>query len=171
MRSNRHLANRHLAGTKQRGFTLVEALVSLVVLSVGMLGIAGLYVEGLRANKTSIYRTTAVTLAADMADRIRANPPAPINPAAPANLYAGAGPGANNQCVNGPGPCTPAQLAQDDWWWWTQDMNNRLPAGSNATVVVGPTPGGIPTTTFTITVNWPETGQAVNSSYVLTMQL
>ncbi len=47
-------------------------------------------------------------------------------------------------------------------------MNNRLPVGSNAAVAVAATP---PTTTYTITISWPETGQAANSSYVLTMQL
>lgn len=152
---------------KQSGFTLVEALVALVVLSVGMLGIAGLYVEGLRASKTSIYRTTAVTLAADMADRIRANlrDALPQPPVGAGNPYAGAGPGANNGCF---AACTQLQLAQDDWWWWTQDMNSRLPVGANAVIAVAASP---PTTTYTITVSWPETGQAALSSYVLVMQL
>ena len=59
--------------TADKGFTLVEVLVALVVMSVGMLGIAALYLEGLRAGRTALYRTTAVNLAADMADRIRAN--------------------------------------------------------------------------------------------------
>ena len=55
------------------GFTIVEVLVALVVLSVGMLGIAGLYVVTLQSGGTAIYRTQAVNLASDMADRIRAN--------------------------------------------------------------------------------------------------
>ena len=41
----------------------MEVLVALVVMSVGMLGIAALYLEGLRAGRTALYRTTAVTLA------------------------------------------------------------------------------------------------------------
>jgi type IV pilus assembly protein PilV len=56
-----------------RGFTIIEVLVALVVLSVGLLGIAGLYVIALRAGTTSINRMQAVNLAADMADRIHAN--------------------------------------------------------------------------------------------------
>ena len=71
---------------RQRGFTLVEVLVALVVMSVGMLGIAALYLEGLRAGRTALYRTTAVNLAGDMADRIRANRNAGL-------AYAGTGPG------------------------------------------------------------------------------
>jgi type IV pilus modification protein PilV len=57
----------------QLGFGLIESLVALLVISVGMIGIAGLYGHGLRANGTALYRTIAVNLAADMADRIRAN--------------------------------------------------------------------------------------------------
>ena len=55
------------------GFTLVEAMVALIVLSVGLLGIAALYVETLRANRTSLHRTEAVNLATDIADRMRSN--------------------------------------------------------------------------------------------------
>ena len=68
------------------GFTLVETLVALVVMSVGMLGIAALYIEGLRSGQTSIARTTAVNLAADMADRIRSNPTVPNNVALPSSV-------------------------------------------------------------------------------------
>jgi type IV pilus assembly protein PilV len=59
--------------SRTRGFTLVEVLIALIVLSIGMLGIAALYLESVRANRTALYRTEAVNLAADMADRMRAN--------------------------------------------------------------------------------------------------
>src|SRR5690349_13870627 len=58
---------------RQRGLSIVEALVALVVLSVGMLGIAVMYLESVRANRTALTRTLAVHLVNDMADRIRAN--------------------------------------------------------------------------------------------------
>ncbi|MBM2853444.1 MAG: Type pilus modification protein PilV, partial [Steroidobacteraceae bacterium] len=50
----------------QNGFTLVETLVALVVLAIGMLGIAALYLNSLQAGRTAIYRTQAVNLAADL---------------------------------------------------------------------------------------------------------
>ena len=59
---------------KASGFTLIEVLIALIILSVGMLGIAGLYVHSMQAGRTSILRHNAVTLAGDIADRIRANP-------------------------------------------------------------------------------------------------
>ena len=59
---------------KSKGFSLVEVLIALVIMSVGMLGIAGLYVHSMQAGRTSLFRHHAVTLAGDIADRIRANP-------------------------------------------------------------------------------------------------
>ena len=61
------------ASRDSRGFTLVEALVAMVVLSIGMLGIAALGIESLRASRAALVRTEAVTLATDMADRVRSN--------------------------------------------------------------------------------------------------
>jgi type IV pilus assembly protein PilV len=54
------------------GFSLVEVMVALVVLAVGLLGIAGLYVTTLKSGGGAIFRMQAVNLAADLADRIRA---------------------------------------------------------------------------------------------------
>ena len=64
------------APQRQRGFSLVEVLIALVIMSVGMLGIAGLFVQSMQAGRTSMFRHHAVTLAGDVADRIRANPTA-----------------------------------------------------------------------------------------------
>jgi type IV pilus assembly protein PilV len=145
---------------RQAGFTLVEVLVALVVMSVGMLGIAALYLEGLRAGRTALYRTTAITLAADMADRIRANSSAGV-------AYAGTGPGADGGCVNGAVDCTPEALAADDWLDWSSQLAAQLPEGSVGEVVVDP---AAPAPTYTITVAWPEIGQDEPATYSLTMQ-
>ena len=142
-----------------RGFTLIEVLVALVVMSVGMLGIAALYLEGLRAGRTAIYRTTAVNLVADMADRIRANQPA-------GNAYAGTGPGADEACVNGDADCTPAELAADDWFSWTGQVEAQLPEGAGAEILITPAPAPV----YTITLQWPEIGQTEPASYSLSLQ-
>jgi type IV pilus assembly protein PilV len=65
----RHCARCH----RTKGFTLIEALVALVVLSVGLLGVAGLQMIGLRANLSAASRTQASYLADDIIDRMRAN--------------------------------------------------------------------------------------------------
>jgi type IV pilus assembly protein PilV len=58
---------------KSRGFTLIEALVALLCLSIGMLGIAALQMTGLRANIGAGWRSQATYLAYDIIDRMRAN--------------------------------------------------------------------------------------------------
>jgi type IV pilus assembly protein PilV len=55
------------------GFTMVEMLVALLALSIGLLGIAGLQLTGLRANLGASLRSQATYLAYDILDRMRAN--------------------------------------------------------------------------------------------------
>ena len=144
---------------RHRGFTLIEVLVALVVLSVGMLGIAALYVEGLRAGRTAVYRSQAVNLAADMMDRIRANPRARAD-------YELAG--AVFGCVNGNADCTSTELAQEDIAMWQAELANQLPPGSAANIVYTP---GAPADTYTITISWPEAGYDENLTYTLSALL
>lgn len=152
------MAGRH-PRRRSRGFSLVEVLVALVVMAVGMLGIAGLYIEGLRAGRTSVYRGAAVTLAGDMADRIRANP---------GGSYAGSGPGADRGCVNGGGDCSADDLAADDWFRWLGDLHRRLPAGATAVIEEQ---AGAPVRQVAITLSWPEAGQEAPVTYSLALQL
>lgn len=58
---------------RQKGFTLLEVLVAMLVLSIGLLGLAGLMASGLRNNHSAYYRTQATWLAYDVMDRMRAN--------------------------------------------------------------------------------------------------
>lgn len=55
------------------GLTLVEILVALLVISIGLLGVAGLHAYSLRNNHDALVRTHASALAADILDRMRAN--------------------------------------------------------------------------------------------------
>ena len=133
-----------LAGSKRvQGFTLVEVLIALIIMSVGMLGIAGLYVHSMQAGRTSLFRHHAVTLAGDIADRIRANPRAGA-------AYMGAG--ANSNCVDGGIDCTPAEMAANDAFLWDQQARDTLPTGTVAiTFDNAPVPP-----TYVILVQWNE---------------
>lgn len=57
----------------QRGATLVEVLVSLLVISLGLLGIGGLAASTFSYNKAAQLRLTGAALASDYADRARLN--------------------------------------------------------------------------------------------------
>lgn len=143
-------------GRHQNGFTLVEALVALLVLSIGMLGIAALYVESLRAGRTALLRTSAVNLAADMADRIRANRAGGL-------AYEGA---AGVLCNPALGAAAPADQALNEAACWQDTVAATLPNGIGTVDVDDAT---LPTT-YTITVSWGEVGQAVAASYVMRLQ-
>jgi type IV pilus assembly protein PilV len=66
---------KHFRSSMRRaaGLTLVEVLVTLVIISVGLLGVAALQLTTVRNNYDSFVRTQAATLASDMLDRMRAN--------------------------------------------------------------------------------------------------
>ncbi len=136
------------------GFTLIEVLIALVILSVGMLGIAGLYVTSMQAGRTSILRHNAVTLAGDIADRIRANPRA-----GPAYALAGA----NNNCVDGGVNCTLGQMAAHDIFLWDQQAANTMPNGT-VNIVFN---NGVAPPTYQITVAWTEPGEILNYSITI----
>lgn len=58
---------------RARGFTLVEALVALLALSIGLLGVAAMQLNGIRTNVSAAWRSQATYLAYDVLDRMRAN--------------------------------------------------------------------------------------------------
>jgi type IV pilus modification protein PilV len=56
----------------RNGFTLIEVLVALLILSVGMVGASALFIEGLRLHREALHRARASGLAAEIAERLRA---------------------------------------------------------------------------------------------------
>jgi type IV pilus assembly protein PilV len=58
---------------KSSGFTLIEVLITVVILSIGLLGMAGIQIQGLRGTTSSTVRSQATILANDIAERIRMN--------------------------------------------------------------------------------------------------
>jgi type IV pilus assembly protein PilV len=91
---------------KVRGFTLMESLIALLLLSMGLLGGGALLLEGLRAHGDALRRMAATRLVQDMADRIRANPGL-------GRLYDTRGPTATDLCPAASG-CDAAQRAAAD---------------------------------------------------------
>jgi type IV pilus assembly protein PilV len=153
----------------QRGISLVEAMVALIVLAIGMLGIAALHVESVKANRTALLRTQAVNLANDLADRIRANRQAGVS----YRLAAGALPTVGNCVVTN--NCTDDELAVDDLARWVRAVRVLLPPapdGMPPTTLVGvvPAPGIGQPDTYRIRVEWTEPGEP-RSRYELNMQL
>lgn len=115
----------------QVGFSLLEVLVAVFVLSIGFLGIAGLHVFGLRSNLDSQFRTQAAFLAQEMADRMRANWGGALG------RYDQIAPVSVPACLSAAGVgCTANQMAQNDMFVWTQALQ-RLPGPADGAVLPG----------------------------------
>ena len=139
---------------KQSGFTMVEVLVALVVLTIGLLGIAALYLNSLQSGRTAIYRTQAVNLASDLADRVRANRTAQ---AAYGTLFADAEVEVGGCFTTG--GCIDTDLASSDLSRWKGTLAQLLPNGQGQVVVALPVAAGEPAN-YVVTVRWAEVGEA-----------
>jgi type IV pilus assembly protein PilV len=152
----------------QRGISMTEALVALVVLSVGMLGIAGLFIESLRANRSATSRMHAVNLVNEMADRILANRMAGEYYALPANIV----PDTKGCVVDN--NCTVEDLAADDLATWVESVRQVMPPdvnGNPAVTVVDVNAGAdiSEPTQYRVTVRWTEPGEARPFRYTNTI--
>lgn len=140
-----------------KGFTLIEVLVSMLILAIGLLGLAGLQMNSLKNNQSAFMRTQATILAYNIADRMRAN----VTDASllGASTYIQTAPtaaAAQAGCTAVAGTCTTAQMAQQDLFEWNTDVEAILPRG-NATIAINGT-------TFTVTIQWDDERDGNNNS-------
>lgn len=123
----------------QRGFTLLETLIALVVLSIGLLGVAKLVTGAVHANDSGYMRGQATQLAYEILDEMRANRPG-------AQFYGGAG--AFVDCSTG--ACNEQQLAGLDTYNWNTAVKATLPGGHG---IIIPS-SGVGGEAATIIVQW-----------------
>ncbi|MEM6302648.1 MAG: type IV pilus modification protein PilV [Pseudomonadota bacterium] len=145
------------------GFTLIEVLVSVLILLVGLLGVVGMQMLSLQANQGAYFRSQAVYIASEILDAMRANPSA-------AGTYVGVYPDdgagvsnvpADQSCDDSDG-CTPDEAALQDLREWNVHFFDVFGVGANVfrpslpngraeiTVSAGATPE------YTVVVNWTE---------------
>ncbi|MGD8629122.1 MAG: type IV pilus modification protein PilV [Gammaproteobacteria bacterium] len=129
---------------RQTGFTLLEVLIALLVLSIGLLGLAALQTTGLRSNQMASMRTLATQFTYDITDRMRSNP---------AGVAAG-----EYVIARDDAPATsPATIAETDLVEWRNNITQRLPNGmSDITQCDTGTAPSCAELTHIVTVYWNE---------------
>jgi type IV pilus assembly protein PilV len=142
------------AGRHERGLSLLETLIALLVLSFGLLGIAGLQAQSLRNNQSAYLRSQANILAYEITDRMRSNRLAALN--GDYNYQA-----AN---INNPVPntatCTGSR-ACDDLAGWKAALEQALPIAAGAVAC------NVGTAVCTVTVEWDDTRGASDAVRIM----
>lgn len=147
---------------QQHAYSIIETLTSVFVLSIGLLGLAGMQTAGINYNYSTLLRTQAVMQAYNLAERMQANVGGAM-----AGDYNNPSQTAHADCLATVG-CTMAQMAQNDFDEWMRLNATLLPSGSGG-VCVDSNPYdanncdglvGINPVTHIITVRWQEKGQA-----------
>ena len=117
------------------GFSMLEVLISILIVSFGLLGLAGLQTIGIKNAHAATQRTIASQLAYDMTDRMRANLVAVANGDYnyPSYSLTGAAGTSTGACLTTTG-CTPTQLALQDIFEWNAQILAQLPQSTGATV-------------------------------------
>ncbi|MFC5741602.1 type IV pilus modification protein PilV [Dyella tabacisoli] len=126
--------------SRQRGVSLIEVLMAVLIFSIGLIGLAGLLVMATRSNEAAYLRTQVTFLAGNMADRMRANPMGVWN--GNYNTDTNALPttvSSTDACLNT--ACSPAQLAKRDQQIWVNQLKTFLP-NQTATVICTNTSAG-----------------------------
>ena len=135
----------------QRGFSLVEVMVALLVLSIGLLGLAALQTTSLQFNTGSYHRTQATFLAYDIIDRMRANIDAVANSdGAGYDQPTSTDVTMSTNCDSA--DCTSAQLAIYDVRKWYERAAVTLPGAAASPPTIQVETGN----EVTVTIKWME---------------
>lgn len=149
---------------------MIEVLVTMVILAIGLLGVAGLQIASVRNTQVAAQRSIATQQAYDIAERMRANMGAFAANGVPVPGSGTVGGAYDNLGANIPvapacAPnCTPAQQAVIDHAAWNT-ANGRVLTGGSGTVTINPqgnVPGNPPgnlSDGFTVTLNWTEASE------------
>ncbi len=157
---------------KQSGFTLIEVLIAIVVLSIGLMGIAAMQFVGLRDSNRSNERSLATVLAYDIVDRMRANIQGAIDGqyavtagTAPDTPTVGGGASPHDYCKTDftnttvANICRSDEMAAADLFDWYTTVQNSLPGGLGQ-IACADADGGVDGddctqgSVYTITIMW-----------------
>lgn len=131
----KHIPKPMAARLRQRGATLIEVLVSILLMSAGIVSMAAMQVNAVKFSKTSEIRSLATLLANDLADRMRANHPfgadmSVYNQTANYSSAPDALPAEARKICTGTTTCLSTEMAAYDLASWNRDLFRQLPHGT-----------------------------------------
>ena len=142
---------------KNNGFTLLEVLITVVILSIGLLGLAGLQATGMKFNHSAYLRSQATILGYDMIDRMRANKAQAsgtmsytIDMTETTSTTSNCETDTSTSPYTAPDSCSPSQIATFDLNRWKSALAAKLPTGDGSIEVDDSSPGRI----YIVTVQW-----------------
>ena len=120
------MMNQGIMGSRERGFGLIEVLAAMMVLSIGVMSFAALQMRAVQTSGDSYYRTQAMAIAQDLAERVRTNP-AQMTTYLASATWATAPTAVPTTCMSG--TCTATQLATFDAQSVLYSAQTLLPQG------------------------------------------
>jgi type IV pilus assembly protein PilV len=144
--------SRMVSTVPEAGFTLIEILVAVLVLTMGLLGIASLQLTSLRANRSAYLRTQATILAQDMLERVRGN--RVLARSRGYDIALGDAIPPYRTCTGLGNECNPGDLRDYDQGEWLSALANLLPAGDGAVRTFVDNTVSPAAVTVTITIRW-----------------
>ncbi|MCC4831167.1 type IV pilus modification protein PilV [Shewanella sp. 10N.7] len=128
---------------KRNGFSLIEVLVSLVILTVGLIGIFNLHIVSKRGSFESFQQTQASYYANDIINRMRLNPSVLTSYGSETGVtYTGDSLTAPSKACSGAAICTPAELQLWDVYEWQSAFIGEAESDGGNNVGGLPAPNG-----------------------------
>ena len=155
----------------QRGFSLIEMLVALIVFSVGLLTVAGMQTISKQANFEALQRTAASQIAYGLLEDMRVNGDGIASYLGAGEIGSGSRGAEPAPNCSGNAVCNAEQKAAHDLWFWEQILDGNLEMNGNtgagglvlpALCITGPAGGGAGT--YTVTVAWRGTASLSNAN-------
>ncbi len=160
--------NNRMKYKKNQGVSMIEVLIAMVILSIGLLGVAGLQVVAIQNNHSANLRTQASLLFAEYSNILRSNMVAvdanSFGTAAADNAeFDTASPGNNiASCYTSSG-CNAMQLAQAERFRWAGEVVSQLPSGNATSNRIGDI--------YTVTITWlDDVANSSNTSITMSFQ-
>jgi len=149
------------------GFTLIEVLVSMVILALGLLGLAALQGISLKNNQDAYLFSQANALAYEMSDRIKANKRG-WNPSGATVTIPTPATSCTSGCNSATNSCTTTQMAAFDYCYWKQKAITLLSTDATAVVAASPVTGSTTCNgnapSLCLTMTWSRANQSLSSS-------